>query len=348
MLTNDEIDDTCDLAPNEDLFERLVSGEEPLWLWAQTCPEDECPCRNALLVAASSREQALEHASVVRELWLEGDDAEEFAAKLPEGIVAFEIEIDSGEAIMPMSESTPLSEAVARVCRQIDGELLDALSRLWFQGKGHEDLTSIPIEPEALRQFEPGQLLAWDEVYEGARADCYVIGDVLVEAIETYCVRPDCQCNEVRVQFYQHASPAEGDQPDEDDGDAAPDGQHSEQDGGLDDGASPDGEHSEQDCDPDDDASSDEHDLEGVVYLGTANVVLEDPIRLQLKPSEDHADLLKVAFERYQARYPNWGPHLAQRADKMADFGKRLHAYLTRKHSRPWVSSSRKRRKKGH
>ena len=115
---------------------------------------------------------------------------------------------------MPLSESSELSPAVAAVVSLVDGELLDRIASLWFLGKEQEDASQKAIEPSQLKDYQVGQLLAWDEVYDGARMDVYRHEqgeDVLeAEAIDTYCVRPGCECNEVRIQFYEIGKDEEG------------------------------------------------------------------------------------------------------------------------------------------
>ena len=52
------------------------------------------------------------------------------------------------------------------IARRIDGEILDAIGRLWFHGKGQQDPeekreTSDPIEVE---EWVPGDTVAWEEM----------------------------------------------------------------------------------------------------------------------------------------------------------------------------------------
>jgi hypothetical protein len=198
---------------NEDIIERHIEGEPSLWLWVQTCPLEDCPCRSALVVVAKDRTTLELQANVVRDVWDDADDEAAFKRGVAASdvavndLVAFELDIDSGEVAMPLSESEELSPEVAAVASFVDGELLDHLASLWYRGKEQEDTTQKPIEPSQLKDYQVGQLIAWDEVYEGARMDAYCLeqteSTVEAEAIDTYCVRPGCECNEVHVQFYE-------------------------------------------------------------------------------------------------------------------------------------------------
>jgi hypothetical protein len=323
--------DDLGLEPNEDFIERTAPGEAPLWLWAQTCPLEDCPCRVALLVAAPNRAQLEADSAIVREAWSEVEDADDFSARVPANVVAFEVEIDSGVINMPLAEDTALSPAVAAVANRIDGDLLDRLASLWYLGKGLEDLSVKALEPEEIKDFKPGQLLAWDEVHEGARMDVFVTDNVAVEAIDTYCVRPRCQCNDVHIQFYQ-----------------LPEGLDDES--GLDDEADSDDNLPAQEAvsqpnnaGPDDESEHDQADLEHL-YLGTVCIKVEQPPSLTQQPAPGHQDALASVMRQFQARHPNWVQRLAARADVMARFGEKLHAHLERQRRKPWVSASRKRR----
>lgn len=332
MLPPEENDDLVDqdptagddLEPNEDIIERLDSDKEPLLLWVQTCPGESCPCRSALVVAANTREKLDAHVETVRKLWNETEDAEAFAAQVPAELVAFELDIDSGEVTMPMSDDANVSPAVKHVARQIDGDFLDRLASLWYLGKELPDAATEAIPPSEIQDYTPGQLLAWDEVHVGARADVYSVDGLALEAIETYCVRPKCQCNDVHIQFYE-----------------LPVSASNELDGETADAGDDDSDSETDDSEIDDDS---EHDLEGHIYVGSVSVVVEDPVKIKFVPGEGQAKALERLFEAYKARYPSWAPRLAARATAMAAFGERLHAHLEQQRRKPWVSPSRKRR----
>jgi hypothetical protein len=219
MTSTSDMSSTFELDPNEDIIERAAEGEPPLWLWVQTCPIEDCPCRTALVVVASDRATLETQVEVVRDVWEDADDAESFARGLDtsdvavKDVVVFELDIDSGDVTMPLSESDEISDQVAKVVPLVDGELLDRIASLWYIGKELEDSSTTPIKPSELKEYQPGQLLAWDEVYDGARMDVYRDDgeeEIEAEAIDTYCVRADCECNEVRIQFYEIGEEEDG------------------------------------------------------------------------------------------------------------------------------------------
>ncbi len=316
MSPPDERDSNIDLEPHEDIIERTAPDEPPLWLWAQTCPEEDCPCRAVLVVASENREQLDAHVAVVREAWEEAKDESAFRATVPNDAIVFEVDIDSGEVTMPLTESSVLSPEVARVAQRIDGDLLDRFASQWYLGKEQPDAASEPTAPASIRDFQVGQLLAWDEVYEGARMDIYAQDGVVVEAIETYCVRPKCECNDVHIQFYELPASA----------------------------GTESGDDSVEDGDGDDSDEAPEHGDEAHVFVGTVSVKVEEPLQITYQPDQGEPSRLEALFKRYQARYPKWALRLAERADKMAAYGEKLHAHLEQQRRKPWVSTSRKRK----
>lgn len=311
MSTHKPADPTLDLDPHEDIIERTAPGEEPLWLWSQSCPLEDCPCRTVLMVAAASREQLDAHVAIVRDAWDEAEDAAGFNSTVPTDVIAFEVDIDSGLLSMPLAETDKLTPAVEHIASRVDGDLLDRLASQWHLGKQLEDISAVPIDPSDIKQFQSGQLLAWDEVYVGARMDVFIADDCTAEAIDTYCVRPKCECNDVHLQFYQL--------PDQ-------------------------GEVESSDVQTHADAGGVRHGELEHVFLGTVSIKLEDPVQIAYLPDRNQEDLLERLFRRYQERYPNWVARLAERADRMASFGERLHAHLEQKRPKPWVGSSRKRK----
>lgn len=195
------------LRPNEDLIEYLRPNAEPLWLWATTCNEPECDCRTALVVAAAQKEKLLELLDQTREgLDLEVSRTDLLPNSLPEGLIAFELNLDSGEVRGLGNQAGSSEPEILRIAKVLDGELLDLLARRWLLGKGFEDTTSTSIPVADLHDHQPGSLLAWEEVHPDARQDIYRLDGDYFEAIDTYCVRPACECNEVRLQFYRALS----------------------------------------------------------------------------------------------------------------------------------------------
>ncbi len=192
------------LAPDDGLFD--LPGGDPTWIWVHTCPDPECSCRSALVLATTAgRDALLERGAVVRTAWEAASDYAEVASKL-EGVDVFQLDIDTGHVTAPASDEALDLAAVPHVraiVDRIDGDLLDAIGRLWYRGKGRPDpeLRVRAASEVVIRGWQPGDLLAYSEMLAGVRRDFYVQDDCLFEASELYCIRPDCECGEVIVDF---------------------------------------------------------------------------------------------------------------------------------------------------
>ncbi|WP_328514525.1 SEC-C metal-binding domain-containing protein [Ralstonia solanacearum] len=120
-------------------------------------------------------------------------------------LIVFDLDIDTAQAPQP-HDNEPLDLAqhpeVAAIVAHIDGELLDAIGRLWYRGKG----LPAPVEaalsaPGKIRGWQRGEQLAWHEVYEDVRQDLYVLDDHVYEAWDFHCPSPSCDCAEVNLHF---------------------------------------------------------------------------------------------------------------------------------------------------
>jgi hypothetical protein len=194
--------DPARLTVEQGVFE--LPGQDPIWIWARTCPTLGCECRSALILATShSRQLLLERARVVDEAWHAGAGYIDVATSL-DGVEVFHLDIDTVEASTPAND-TPLVLAehpeVHAVMERLDGEMLDRIGELWYRGKG------MPT-PEArlrgaarvsLRGWTPGDMLPYEEALGGVRADLYHLEDGWYEAMELYCAAPGCTCGEVVI-----------------------------------------------------------------------------------------------------------------------------------------------------
>jgi hypothetical protein len=179
-----------------------LPGEEPTWIWAHTCSMPKCDCRSAFIVATSHGRQALlERARLVDEAWRAGARYVDVAARL-EGVEVFHINIDTVEVSTPANDE-PLVLAdhpkVRAIVGRLDGEVLDGIGCLWYRGKGKPDpeAQSRAAKQIVIREWKPGETLAYDEVLGGVRADFYKLDGRLYEALDLYCVVPGCTCGEV-------------------------------------------------------------------------------------------------------------------------------------------------------
>lgn len=192
------------LAPDDGVFE--LAGSKPAWMWVHTCPKPECACRTALIIAASDgRDQLLERGSAVRDAWTAGADYTGVAATLDD-LVVFRMDIDTAAVFLPTS-AEPVSLAahphIADIAQRIDGELLDSIGRLWYRGKGWPDPEQEALVAAAIniKGWKRGDMLAWDDIFTGARQDLFERDSRLYEAAEMYCPVPGCDCGEVFVHF---------------------------------------------------------------------------------------------------------------------------------------------------
>jgi hypothetical protein len=92
---------------------------------------------------------------------------------------------------------------VREVADRLDDDALDAISRVWHRGKGGP----LPLEPGAddakieVEGWCPGDVVVWGDARPSLRGDTYLFGERIFEAVELYCVEPNCDCVEVIVDF---------------------------------------------------------------------------------------------------------------------------------------------------
>jgi hypothetical protein len=93
--------------------------------------------------------------------------------------------------------------SVKSVVAGLDDDVLDAIARVWHLGKGQEP----PGAPAAgngtieVEGWRPGDLVVWDDSQAALRGDTYVLGEHIYDAVEVYCVEPDCDCGLAIVDF---------------------------------------------------------------------------------------------------------------------------------------------------
>jgi hypothetical protein len=191
------------LAPDAGVFE--LAGTPPVWIWVHTCPTPNCDCRSGLVMGTyAGREKLLERGANVHLTWEAGTGYRKAAQGLDD-LVVFDIDIDTAEVSLfanPSPVDVSAYPQIESITSRIDGEVLDAIGRLWYHGKGG-------LDPEQLMagatQFKidgwrPGDLLSWDSVCD-VRRDIYRIEGLTYEAFESYCIRPACTCAEVQIGF---------------------------------------------------------------------------------------------------------------------------------------------------
>lgn len=195
--------------PLFDIEQGLIElpGAPARWIWAFTCPISGCGCRIAIVVSTpGDRETLRERARPVAAAWLANGHYGQ-AAENASAVTAFAVDLDTREIFPPVGNS-PLNAAscaedVKEVVDRLDDDILDAIARIWHRGKGDAP----PPEPGVgganieVEGWRPGDLVLWDDARPSLRGDTYVFGERRFEAIELYCVEPDCDCGEAIVDF---------------------------------------------------------------------------------------------------------------------------------------------------
>jgi hypothetical protein len=191
-----------------DVEEGLIElpGAPARWIWAFTCPTPACACRVAIVLSMpGDRETLLDRGRLVAEVW-RGNGQYGQAAQDLQGVTAFAVDLDTRDLFPPVGDArlgAGVSPDVKSVADRLDDDVLDAIARVWHLGKGEPP----PPEPGAggakieVEGWRPGDLVVWDDARPSLRGDTYVLGDHIFEAIELYCVEPDCDCGEVIVDF---------------------------------------------------------------------------------------------------------------------------------------------------
>jgi len=182
-----------------------LSGAPGCWIWAFTCPTPECACRTAIVLSTTGdRESLLTRGRPVAEAWLGAGGHAEVAYGLKD-VIAFAVDLDTRELYSPIGDgpfdvdANPEMKAIAE---RLDDDVLDAIARVWHLGKGEQ-----PPEPGErgakieVEGWRAGDLVVWDDARPSLRGDTYVFGERIFEAIELYCVEPDCDCGDVIVDF---------------------------------------------------------------------------------------------------------------------------------------------------
>ncbi len=94
---------------------------------------------------------------------------------------------------------------VAAIVDALDAETLDQLEALWRRQKGilsrGGQRTGEPLD------WQPGELLYWDNVFELDRPEAFADEGRLVVALDMYCVNPERDCKKASVAFCEEIVP---------------------------------------------------------------------------------------------------------------------------------------------
>jgi hypothetical protein len=206
MTQKQAMDEPPTLALEEGVFE--LGGPEPTWIWVDTCPTPGCSCRDAFVLATSAgRDALLKRAATAHEKLRLGASRVDVASGL-HGVDTFLLDIDLVVALSPEGEFLELEDhpRVRAVVEGLDGDVLDAIGRLWYRGKGWPDPEFQVREAKeiVIPGWRPGDMLAYDDVLTGLREDMCSFDDGLFEAVDLHCIKPGCACGEVFVGVEAH------------------------------------------------------------------------------------------------------------------------------------------------
>ena len=193
------------LAPEEGVFE--LGGSVPVWIWVRTCPMLKCKCRNVLIIATSGGRALLqERCAAIHDAWNAGDNYLDAAASLDD-LIVFLLDFDSNQ-VFSILNSTQLDLSPQDISKRIDGEVLDSIARLVFRGKGLPDPEQeIQLAADmVLKNFHPGEMVAWRDAFNDVRLDYYVLGNRIYEACEMYCIKHNCGCENTVLFFRTQGS----------------------------------------------------------------------------------------------------------------------------------------------
>jgi hypothetical protein len=183
-----------------------LPGAPARWIWAFICPTPKCACRGVLVLSSpGDRETLLARGRPVADAWLVGAHYRQVAQDLQD-VVAFSLDLDT-LARFPPVHHTPLDAAVEPEVREVADRLhddvLDAIAHVWHRGKGTQPRPEFGADGAMIEVegWRPGDLVIWDHARRSRRGDIYVLGERIFDALELYCVEPDCDCGEVIVDF---------------------------------------------------------------------------------------------------------------------------------------------------
>lgn len=127
----------------------------------------------------------------------------------PQILRATELAGDVATMLLEPSAHPDLPDAtdpavLAWLASEMDGELLDVLHRFRAWAKGYPpEGPSTKIDLDLVEEYH---FAAFDELFEGARSDEYLLANQRYWACTYLCPTPGCDCREARVVFFDEAA----------------------------------------------------------------------------------------------------------------------------------------------
>ncbi len=163
------------------------------------CPRRGCPCRDVLLggrrvVARPDLE--IDAGTVIEELEVHGGGVGDgFDARIVAG--TGEVALDGEQDADALDESA--REALAWLRSDLTPALV-AETSAWVEAQRRERDRVREIWHETdWSDWSPGQMVAWDDAFEGPWNDVYEVGGEHYQVFELYCVDRACPCDRVRI-----------------------------------------------------------------------------------------------------------------------------------------------------
>ena len=175
------------------------------------CPHPGCACRDVhvggFVVDEKCTAVAWDDDGVHVSSPAEADRA---CATLEEKMIAI-VDPDSGETRAHPDFADATDPALVDwLASEMDEELLEVLHRYRGRAKGYPP--ERPRRDIDLDVVEEAHLAAFDELFEGARADEYLLGGSRYWTCIYLCPYADCDCHQLRVAFFDdQAEPESGD-----------------------------------------------------------------------------------------------------------------------------------------
>ncbi len=193
-----------------------IPTDPPTWLWAYTCRNRGCDCRDVVILATTDgREALLERVHRVYQLrGAEGKFLD--AAWQVRELDTFYFHLDTAQPYWSNANQQDFDltdhPRIGPLAARLDGERLETIDRWWHRGKGQPDPQEHFSRGDVAMPtgWTPGELVGWHELCPAQRRDLYLFKSQAYEAMEMYCPTPGCACG-VTLRFEAVST---GDSPD--------------------------------------------------------------------------------------------------------------------------------------
>ncbi len=186
-----------------DVMEIERSGRPSLWLWAKTCTEPECTCREAVVAVTTEGASAIaDLGKHVLETWAVAGGYEALGEALGPSAPCALVDIDSGELGALSGGGRPAHPLFDELATGLPGVVLDELGRIWFRGKGRRVPEGVRRALATCPRWRSGELVPFEDIFVPVRVETIVLDEKRgYTVIDHHCPDPTCECREVLVEF---------------------------------------------------------------------------------------------------------------------------------------------------